>query len=213
MCFKRRLPFENSEEAPRSLDYAEGDVELRPGQEEAMSQRMESKGYRIEPAQAAHLPTLQAIERAAAELFPAWVLPQALRESVLPMEMLTAAQSEGRLWVALTPDGAPVGFAIARPWGEVAFLSELDVHPDHQRRGLGRALVERVTAWASAGGFPALTLTTFANLPWNAPFYEQLGFQRLTRNELSADLARLLREEARRGLRERVAMRLTLTAD
>ncbi|MFC3284549.1 GNAT family N-acetyltransferase [Litchfieldella rifensis] len=174
---------------------------------------MESKGYRIEPAQVAHLPTLQAIERAAAELFPAWVIPQALRESVLPMKMLAAAQREGRLWVALAPDRAPVGFVIAREWGDVAFLSELDVHPDHQCRGLGRALVKRAAEWAAARGFPALTLTTFANLPWNAPFYERLGFQRLTRSELSVDLARLLREEARRGLRERVAMRLTLTAD
>lgn len=64
-----------------------------------------------------------------------------------------------------------------------------------------------------AAQFKALTLTTFANLPWNAPSYERRGFQRLARHELSANLARLLRDDARRGLRERVAMCLTFTSD
>ncbi len=55
-----------------------------------------------------------------------------------------------------------------------------------------------------------MTLTTFASLPWNAPFYERLGFRRLAGAERGGRLAALLRAEERRGLRDRVAMRLDL---
>ena len=39
------------------------------------------------------------------------------------------------------------------------------------------ALIEHVAGWARAHGSPALTLTTFTEVPWNAPYYERLGFR------------------------------------
>ena len=156
------------------------------------------------------MPALPGIERAAAQLFPPGVLPLHLREQVIPTELLTQAQTEGRLWVALAPDERPVRFAIAQIAGEAAFLTEVDVHPNHGRKGLGRALIGAVIAWARAQGFTAVTLTTFAHLLWNAPFYEQLGFRRLSGPEFTPHLARVLHDEAQEGLRDRVAMRLQL---
>lgn len=167
-------------------------------------------GYRIGPALPEHVPALDAIERAAARLFPPDLLPPHLADRVVPEEMHRKAQADGRLWVALDGAGAPVGFAIAEARGRAAFLVEVDVHPDHARRGIGRALVEGVVAWARAQGFDAVTLTTYASPPWNAPWYERLGFRRVGGDELPAELARQLREEARDGLTDRVAMRLDL---
>ncbi len=167
-------------------------------------------GYSIGAARPEHIASLPAIERAAAALFPDRVLSDEARNKVQSTQALARAQTEGRLWVALAPDGRPVGFAIAEGAGDVAFLVEVDVHPAHQRKGLGRALIEAVIAWARAEGFRALTLTTFASVPWNAPFYERLGFRRLDGPALSDRLARLLREETQNGLRERVAMQLDL---
>jgi GNAT superfamily N-acetyltransferase len=82
----------------------------------------------------------------------------------------------GRSWVATDENDQPVGFAVADLIGGQAHLHEVDVHPDHGRRGLGRALVERVIQWACERGLPAITLTTERDIPWNAPFYAKLGF-------------------------------------
>jgi GNAT superfamily N-acetyltransferase len=125
---------------------------------------------------------------------------------------LREACGEGRLWVATDANDAPVGFALASRVGANAHLDELDVHPDHGRRGLGRSLVGAVIAWARATRLPAVTLTTLRNVAWNAPFYESLGFRILARSERGPHLDELLRQEIARGLpaKDRVAMRLQL---
>ncbi|WP_375058269.1 GNAT family N-acetyltransferase [Zobellella sp. DQSA1] len=166
--------------------------------------------YRIELAQPAHLPLLPDIERAAAALFPDSVIPPALRSGVVSQHRLEQARAGRRLWVALSPRGVPVGFILAEPGTEAAFLVELDVHPEHQRRGLGRRLIEVAIDWARAGGHRRLTLTTFGSLPWNAPFYARLGFRLLDDTELDERLAGQLAGERRLGLEDRVAMALVL---
>lgn len=168
--------------------------------------------YTIQLASWSHIPFLPEIERAAARLFPADLLPPHVRGEVLPEAVLASAQAEGRLWVALASDGHPVGFALATVVGGAAFLAEVDVHPEHGRKGLGRALINGVVGWARTRGFGALELTTFEHLRWNAPFYERLGFRRLGSSELSPELAGVLDAEIARGLRGRVAMRLDLRA-
>lgn len=169
-----------------------------------------SSHYRIELAQPAHLPLLPDIERAAAALFPDWVLPPALRQGAVSLPRLEQARAGRRLWVALSPRGEPVGFTLAEPGMEAAFLVELDVHPDHQRLGLGRRLIEVAIDWAQAGGYRSLTLTTFEHVPWNAPFYARLGFRFLDDTELDERLARQLAGERSLGLKGRVAMALAL---
>lgn len=167
-------------------------------------------GYRIQLAREADLPRLAGVERAAARQFPGRLIPPAQRAGVVPLAVLREAWNEGRLWVALSPAGLPVGFAVAGTCDGDAFLIELDVHPAHQCLGLGRALVARVAQWARTAGYAALALTTFASLPWNAPFYARLGFQALVPGACGPALAERLAAEARLGLRERVAMRLSL---
>jgi GNAT superfamily N-acetyltransferase len=61
----------------------------------------------------------------------------------------------------------------------------MDVDPAHGRRGLGAALVETVCDWARIQGYGVISLSTFRDLPWNAPFYAKLGFQILDESELS----------------------------
>ena len=122
---------------------------------------------------------------------------------------LRKARRAGRLWVALADD-APVGFAHVVMHGKtVAHLEEVDVHPDHGRRGLGRRLVQTVCAWATSHGLDAVTLTTFRDVPWNMPFYARLGFQPLGSDSVGAELRAVIDDEARRGLdpARRVVMR------
>jgi GNAT superfamily N-acetyltransferase len=71
-------------------------------------------------------------------------------------------------------DDHPIAFAIVHLLPESVHLHELDVHPDYERQGLGRQLVATVADWARARGATALTLTTFADVPWNGPYYARL---------------------------------------
>jgi len=168
--------------------------------------------YLIEPARPEHIALLQAIERAAATVFPEGRIPTDATANALPLDKLTDAQAQQRLWVALSPDNEPVGFAIVICENDAAFLAEVDVHPDHQKKGLGRQLVQTAARWADAQGYTRLTLTTFSDLPWNAPFYEQLGFCRIKTSKLPEDLARKLDDEHSWGLRGRVAMELVFNS-
>jgi len=174
--------------------------------------RIERHGYRLRPAVAADLEHLPHIERAAAELFRDVGLAERFARILTPHDDLVRGLEAGRLWVATRAAGRALGFALAGAVGGNAHLDELDVHPEHVRRGLGTALVGEVVRWARASGYPALTLTTLRHVPWNAPFYERLGFRILEDAVLSGALRELLAREVALGLpaEGRVAMRLSL---
>ncbi|MBN1813926.1 MAG: GNAT family N-acetyltransferase [Anaerolineae bacterium] len=167
--------------------------------------------YKIRPANPQDIPSLPEIERAAGELFASCDLVQDLHHTV-PIGELERAQKAGRLWVATGPEEQPVGFALVTVVDGLAHLDELDVHPEHGRRGLGAALVETVCEWATSSEFKAITLSTFRDVPWNAPFYTRLGFHILTEDELTEGLLRLREAEVEWGLpiSERVVMRREL---
>jgi len=122
--------------------------------------------------------------------------------------VLRPAQEAGRLWVAVDKSDGPVGFAFVRELDGVAHLEELDVLPEHGGRGLGSALLDAVNAWA-IGRYAAITLATFRDVPWNAPFYARRGFREIPADELSPGLRDLVTIERSRGLRTdlRVMMR------
>ncbi len=58
----------------------------------------------------------------------------------------------------------------------IAHLEQVSVLPGHGKRGYGGALVEAAMREARSRGYAELTLRTYADLPWNAPFYRGLGF-------------------------------------
>lgn len=164
--------------------------------------------YRIAAARPTDLPLLPAIELAAATLLaghaPASVLAETTTQAALE-----DAQQRGHLWVALA-DGVPAGFAhveVLEPG--IAHLEEIDVHPEHGRRGLGRRLVLAVCRWAANNGYSWVTLTTFRDVPWNMSFYARLGFEEIPPEELTPALRSVVDDETRRGLdpSRRVAMR------
>jgi GNAT superfamily N-acetyltransferase len=167
--------------------------------------------YTITAARPKDVPLLPSIELAAAALFAGYV-PDTVPTDATSLEDHEEAQRERRLWVALRDD-TPVGFAhvdLIEPG--VAHLEELDVHPDHGRRGVGTRLVIAVCEWAASQGFQAVTLTTFRDVPFNMPFYARLGFAVIPPEALSPALRLRVEHEARRGLdpASRVAMLATV---
>ena len=166
--------------------------------------------YTVRRARPDELGQLPAIERAAAAQFRTTQFA-ALADAPLSAEEIDPAHDQ--IWVAVTAAGEPVGFALVHRLATVAHLHELDVHPAHARRGLGRRLIDAVAVWAAGEGLQAITLTTFRNIPWNAPYYTRLGFRPLAADELSAELRAISEAEAAAGLpaSERIPMRRDLT--
>ena len=164
--------------------------------------------YTITEARRIDLPLLAAVELAAARLLVGHA-PESVLAETTSLADLQVAQRQGHLWVALADD-FPVGFAHAVVLEPGAVhLEEVDVEPEHGRRGLGRGLVEAVCVSAVAAGYCCVTLTTFRDLPWNMPFYVRLGFEVIPPDELSPALRAVLQDETRRGFdpARRVAMR------
>ncbi len=170
-------------------------------------------GYTIRPARPSDVPLLPSIEDSANALFDGWGeilgLPSDGSSQLVSVETLATAQQAGHLWVAADSADTPVGFALVSPVDGGAHLDELDVLPEHGRRGLGSALVETIAVWAREQGYGAITLTTFRNIPWNAPLYERLGFRIIGETEFGSGLAEIVRKEQDGKFRAdlRVAMR------
>lgn len=168
------------------------------------SEGTSTHGAAVRRAREADLPALPGIERAAARLFLPYLaglgLDQTLLESAKPLEDLRQGLEEGLLWVAVDGADVPVGFALAIEMDGRLHLEEMDVHPEHGRRGLGTALVAAVCTAATGRRDPRVTLSTFREVPWNAPFYARLGFRPLEEPERTPHLRQLRDEEIRRGL-------------
>lgn len=83
--------------------------------------------------------------------------------------------AKGRSLTALVGEEV-VGFAAAAPVGRELHLNELSVARAHQGRGIGATLLEALAIDARNSGFRAITLNTFRDIAWNAPFYARHGF-------------------------------------
>jgi GNAT superfamily N-acetyltransferase len=151
-------------------------------------------------ARVEELPLLNKIERAAAAQYRTVGLDGVAEMEALSLDLLAAQQARGQVWVAVGADGAPVGFAVATVVDEAAHLEEISVHPQHGRRGLGTRLVQAVCDWADGSGYPAVTLSTFRHVPWNAPFYTRIGFRAMAEEELGPGLQAVRAHEAEDGL-------------
>jgi GNAT superfamily N-acetyltransferase len=175
--------------------------ETARGREIAIGHREHAAGprYSIVLARPQDLERLPAIELAALTMFDGHGLDD-VPALVTDETELGKAQERGHLWVALADD-VPVGLAqINVIEANTVHLEELDVQPEHARRGLGSRLVMAVCDWASANGHEAVTLTTFRDIPWNMPFYASLGFTEVPAHDLTLALASIVHQEGRRGL-------------
>ncbi len=83
------------------------------------------------------------------------------------------------VWVVDDPTAGIVGYAIAWLVGDDAELLTVGTDPVHRRRGIGRALVERVQASAAARAARSLVLEVRPSNTAAVALYERLGFERI----------------------------------
>lgn len=136
---------------------------------------------------------LQEIEVAAGEPFRRLGMIGVADDDPPSVEMLADAINRDMCWVYETRDGRVVAYLAAVGMRESLHIEQVSVHPDFARRRYGARLIEQAEMDAGARGYPMLTLTTFTEVPWNAPYYSSLGFA----EHLNSELAEvLLGEEA-----------------
>jgi GNAT superfamily N-acetyltransferase len=117
------------------------------------------------PDELSHLP---AVEAAADTMYgPLGIGP--LPPPGTPEELATAL-------VILVSGDPPRGFCRIDGLAGGAHIEQLSVHPDAGRQGRGRALLQAACGWATAQHYSELTLATYRDVPWNAPFYASEGF-------------------------------------
>lgn len=166
----------------------------------------------IRVAESAELTTLQEIELASNSLFTSLGMTAVAQLEPTSISDLSAYQAAGRAFVATAEHEKPVGFLVLREVDGNAHIEQVSVYPDHGRRGIGRRLLDRAAEWARHHGLKALTLTTFAKVPWNAPYYARLGFRPFADDELTPGLRAIRDHNAQGPLAQwpRVTMRFDL---
>ncbi|HMG49604.1 MAG TPA: GNAT family N-acetyltransferase [Inquilinus sp.] len=156
--------------------------------------------YRIRPGRPDEVDAVRAIEVAAASLFRGVGLPQIAASAPSEMAEVLLRARTGRLLVTVDAADRPVAFALFSEIDGTLHIEELDVDPGHGRRGLGAALIARIDAIARDRGLPALTLSTFRDVPWNAPYYAKLGFVPIPDGDLGPGLAAIREMIATKGV-------------
>lgn len=149
----------------------------------------------IRSARRDELETLREIERDAGRAFAAIGMPEIAADEPLPTTELEAFVTAGHAWVAIDASDHPVGYLLSDVVDGCAHIEQLSVAPPHSRRGVGAALIDRLDAHAAAENYPALTLTTFRDVPWNAPYYARLGFVVLGPAKQGPELRALIERE------------------
>jgi GNAT superfamily N-acetyltransferase len=182
----------------------------RRNEENAMGGQTAS--YRVRLARPDEVPRLRAIEDAAGRIFSGLGLIDEALDVSFPLDDLTRLVGMGQVWVACLEDDLPVGMVIASVREGAVYVEEMDVLPEHGRRGLGARLLEHVCGWAREQDYSTVTLSTFRDVPWNGPFYRRHGFRDLQPEKWTPGMRAIREQEVRHGLRveARVFMRREL---
>jgi GNAT superfamily N-acetyltransferase len=167
----------------------------------------------IRPAAPSDLVPLRGIERAAGEPFRDLGMPEIADDEPLTIAELARYQADGRAWVHV--EGTrPVAYLLVAPVDGHAHVEQVSVHPDYARRGVGARLLGAAEHWALARSMTTVSLTTFAEVPWNGPYYARIGFTVLPERDLPQGLRAIRAREAAHGLDRwpRVTMTRTIRA-
>ncbi|MFE6994428.1 GNAT family N-acetyltransferase [Microbacterium sp. NPDC057659] len=127
----------------------------------------------VRPARTEDLPLIEEIEAEAdsllVERFGAvdWPAPDAAVERAAEPGFLLVGEVSGRV----------VGFVHVLEPDSAVHLEQVAVLPRFGRRGFGRRLVDEALRVAADRGHEEITLRTYADVPWNAPFYASCGFR------------------------------------
>lgn len=163
--------------------------------------------FEIRPAALSEFALLPAIEAEADTAFERLDPPLDTADFPAPAE---AAEYAGAFHI-MVAGRPPAGFVRLEIVDGQAHLEQLAVDPVYGRQGIGRSLVRAAQAWAREAGFSSMTLTTFAHVPFNAPFYARCGFVELPESAWGPQLQDIRGREKAAGL-DRLGLRIVMVS-
>lgn len=154
----------------------------------------------LRDARPEEIETLRAIERASSQRFIG-LMDDLAADEPSSAETLASRIDTGSLLVAADSD-VPIAFVMFRPVEDGLYIEQIDVLPAFAGQRLGARLLDAVSDRARAGGLKVLTLSTFRDIPWNAPWYRRLGFDDIAEADLTPGLSAIRQAHVARGLDE-----------
>ncbi|MFM0644092.1 GNAT family N-acetyltransferase [Paraburkholderia bryophila] len=155
---------------------------------------------------------IRAIEFEAGQRFASVGLTGIADAPPMDIERVESKIAAREIIVAVDADATRVGFVMFEPQATRIYIQELDVLTSHAGQRIGAALIEQVAQHALDRQLTQLILSTYREVPWNAPYYRRLGFRDIEAAELDAHLIERRDAHIARGLDEskRVFMRRDL---
>ncbi len=92
-----------------------------------------------------------------------------------PEAMIRVKECDAAVFLVCELEGKTVGLVRGVYDGSRAMIHLLSVHPEHQGRGIGRALVERIVKRFEGRGAPSVSATITRD---SLGFWEEVGFRR-----------------------------------
>ncbi|ASS74781.1 hypothetical protein CIG75_07185 [Tumebacillus algifaecis] len=106
-------------------------------------------------------------------------------ESFWGCSMIEKELKAGHRWLIAYENDRCIAAVLLEQTEPALMLRLLGVHPDHQGRSLGAALIGQAEQIARSEGSPSLTLFTSSLLTTLVAFYERLGFQMFKRESVT----------------------------
>jgi ribosomal protein S18 acetylase RimI-like enzyme len=161
----------------------------------------------VRPAVPADIPRLGPIEEAADRIFIDAGHPE-FSGSISDDDDAAAAIAAGSITV-VEVDSIVEGWVQVGRLEDELCIDQISVNPEMHGQGLGTRLMRHVMAMALDMGEESITLDTQSDVPWNQPWYEQLGFVVVPKAEWSVAMASVDERQTGFGLdwERRVHMR------
>jgi ribosomal protein S18 acetylase RimI-like enzyme len=153
----------------------------------------------IRPGNVDDIPVLQDLQVRAGSLFREAGMHSVADNPPDEASTFRASIVAGLLHVAARADKC-VGFTLALGNGTDCHLEQMSVDPDFGRQGIGSALLRHLISLARTRRYTRVTLSTFNNVVWNAPFYERFEFVHLPEADLTPALVAVREVEVAIGL-------------
>jgi GNAT superfamily N-acetyltransferase len=120
---------------------------------------------------------IQEIEQASSQRFAQIGMHEIAADAPTSSPTLTARIGSRDLIVAVDEKDQPIAFAMFSEIDHCGCIEQIDVLPSHAGHHFGASLIEKIDRRGLARGWSALLLSTFRDVPWNAPYYRRLGFE------------------------------------
>ncbi|MEI2825615.1 MAG: GNAT family N-acetyltransferase [Dermatophilaceae bacterium] len=173
-------------------------VDLR--RDRAMRERSYLPPVFIRDSTDADLPQLGVIETSGDAAFRGLGMDVVADAPAPDASVFDAAHDAGWLFVAVDGTDQQIGFVRVELADGCPHVGQVSVLPEHAGRHTGALLLSHAAHHAVGRGFSRMTLRTFTDVPWNAPYYARLGWRVLPESDWGPGLRAVAASERAAGL-------------